>query len=253
MNHRPPPGTLLATLTLAAAALAGCAAPTPEPNAPSRPVADAPDTSGERTSALQSLQSLPVKSPAPQSGYDRHARFGTAWSDTTAAPGSQNSCDTRNDILGRDLTGITYRRGSTCTIASGRLKDPYTATTIDFVRGPRSATVQIDHVVALSASWKTGAAHLPQERRAALANDPLNLIASSGPANQRKSDFDAAGWLPANKTFQCPYVARQIAVKAKYRLWVTAPERDAMNRVLETCPGQPLPTDTSAGVILPTS
>ncbi|MFJ1662304.1 HNH endonuclease family protein [Streptomyces anthocyanicus] len=253
MNHRPPPGTLLAALALTAAALAGCAAPTPEPGDPSHPGVHAPDAAGERTSALQSLQSLPVKSPAPQTGYDRDARFGPAWSDTTTAPGSQNSCDTRNDILSRDLTEITHRSGSVCVIASGRLADPYTAATIDFVRGPRSAAVQIDHVVALSASWRTGAAQLPQEQREALANDPLNLIASSGPANQQKSDFDAAGWLPGNEAFRCPYVARQIAVKAKYRLWVTAPERDAMNRVLDTCPGQPLPTDTSAGVILPPS
>jgi hypothetical protein len=38
-------------------------------------------------------------------------------------------------------------------------------------------------------------------------------------------------------------VARQIAVKKKYALWVTAAERAAMQRVLSTCPGQLVPVE----------
>ena len=67
---------------------------------------------------------------------------------------------------------------------------------------------------------------------------PLNLIAVDGPANQDKSASDAATWLPPNKTFRCHYVARQISVKAAYRLWVTPAEKDAMKRVLGSCPQQ---------------
>jgi hypothetical protein len=246
VNHRLLPGTALLL-----AAVTGCSAPAPGQGDLSKPDANAPAAAAGAASTA--LQSLPVKSPSPKAGYDRTEKFGPAWSDATAAPGAHNFCDTRNDILRRDLTAVAYKGTSTCVIASGRLADPYTATTINFVRGPQSADVQIDHVVALSASWQTGAAQLPQDRREALANDPLNLLAASGPANQQKSDADAAGWLPANKSYRCTYVARQVAVKAKYRLWVTAPEKDAMNRVLAGCPGQPLPTDTSAGVTLPTS
>lgn len=111
--------------------------------------------------------------------------------------------------------------------------------------------MQIDHAVALGASWRTGAAGLSQRQREALGNDPLNLLAASGPANASKSDGDAATWLPPRTGFRCPYVARQIAVKAKYHLWVTPPEKAAMHRVLAHCPDQPLPTDTSTGVALP--
>ena len=75
-----------------------------------------------------------------------------------------------------------------------------------------------------------------------MANDDLELVAVSGTANQQKSDGDAATWLPANKAFRCQYVARQIAVKIKYSLWMTQAERDAIARVLETCPEQRLPT-----------
>jgi hypothetical protein len=67
------------------------------------------------------------------------------------------------------------------------------------------------------------------------------LLAADGPLNEQKSDSDAASWLPPNTGFRCDYVARQIAIKTKYRLWVTAPERAAMARVLSTCPGQTMP------------
>jgi hypothetical protein len=66
--------------------------------------------------------------------------------------------------------------------------------------------------------------------------DPLNLLAVDARANRSKGDGDAATWLPPYKPFRCAYLARQIAVKGKYDLWVTAAERDAMTRVVGTCP-----------------
>ena len=87
----------------------------------------------------------------------------------------------------------------------------------------------------------TGAADWPFKQRLALANDPLNLLAVEASANRAKSDGDAATWLPPNHAYRCAYVARQIAVKAKYGLWVTPPEREAMARVLRACPDEPAP------------
>jgi hypothetical protein len=125
---------------------------------------------------------------------------------------------------------------------SGTLNDPYTGSVVAFTRGETtSQAVQIDHVVALSNAWQTGAQTLTHEQRVAFANDPLELLAVDGEANQQKSDGDAATWLPANKTYRCQYVSRQIAIKAKYQLWVTAAEKEAMLRVLQECPGQRLP------------
>lgn len=162
-----------------------------------------------------------------------------------------NGCDTRNDILNRDLTDKTYKANThDCVVASGVLQDPYTGTRIDFVRGQDTSTaVQIDHVVALSDAWQKGAQQLTEDERRNLANDPYNLLAVDGPSNQRKSDGDAATWLPANTGFRCEYVARQIGVKQKYRLWVTQAEHDAMANVLATCPAQTIPAD--GGVITP--
>ncbi|MDQ0770316.1 hypothetical protein QF031_003065 [Pseudarthrobacter defluvii] len=187
--------------------------------------------------AADLLETLPVKGRAPKTGYER-SLFGPTWADV-----DQNGCDTRNDILNRDLTDITYVNSVPCTVKTGVLADPYTGTVIDFVRGTTtSSAVQIDHVVALSDAWQKGAQQLTTEQRTAFANDPLNLQATDGPTNQQKGDGDAATWLPPAKGFRCEYVARQVAVKARYSLWVTQAEHDAIAGILAGCPGQPAPT-----------
>jgi len=183
------------------------------------------------------LETLAVKGRAPKTGYTR-AQFGQAWADV-----DRNGCDTRNDILKRDLTGIIYKSGTrNCVVASGTLEDRYSGEMINFVRGNiTSMEVQIDHVVALSNAWQTGAFKLTADQRKALANDPLNLFAVKGRLNSQKGDGDAATWLPPLKSFRCAYVAQQIAVKAKYSLWVVAPEKAAMVSILAKCPTQKLP------------
>lgn len=184
-------------------------------------------------SAAGVLDTLAVKGRAPKDTYDRSA-FGQAWLDV-----DRNGCDTRNDILRRDLAAVEFVRGSRCQVAGGSFQEPYTGRMMAFRRGPEtSAAVQIDHVVALGDAWQKGAQQLTAGQREHLANDPLNLIAVDGPANQDKSASDAATWLPPNKAFRCHYVARQISVKAAYRLWVTAAEKEAMKRILVTCPQQ---------------
>ena len=180
------------------------------------------------------LETLAVKGRAPKTGYTR-AQFGPAWADV-----DRNGCDTRNDILKRDLTAITYRaKTRNCVVESGTLIDRYSGETINFVKGNISSMeVQIDHVVALSNAWQTGAFKLTAEQRKALSNDPLNLFAVKGRLNSQKGDGDAATWLPPLKSFRCSYVAQQISVKAKYSLWVTAPEKAAMVSILAKCPTQ---------------
>ncbi|MCU1531507.1 MAG: endonuclease [Arthrobacter sp.] len=179
------------------------------------------------------LDTLAVKGRAAKDNYDRSA-YGQAWLDV-----DRNGCDTRNDILRRDLADAAFEEGSPCRIASGSFHEPYTGRPAAFRRGAESSkAVQIDHVVALGDAWQKGAQQLTARQRQNFANDPLNLIAVDGPANQDKSASDAATWLPPNKAFRCHYVARQISVKAAYRLWVTPAEKEAMKRVLGACPQQ---------------
>ena len=193
-------------------------------------------------SAREALGRLEVKGRAPRTGYDRD-RFGNGWVDT-----DRNGCDTRNDVLARDLTGETFRPGTRdCVVLSGTLADPYSGTVIEFHRGEdTSDDVQIDHVVALSDAWQKGAQGWDEEQRIRFGNDPLNLLAVDGSLNMQKGDGDAATWLPPDAGYRCAYVARQVAVKAAYGLWVTRAERDAIAGVLERCPEEPLPAGGAA-------
>lgn len=190
------------------------------------------------SSALTYLNSLKTHIWASHSGYSR-AKFSKGWGKISF---SGHRCDLRNYVLVRDLVGETHSKSNWCYVTSGNLNDPYTGKLIHFVRGLRtSAAVQIDHVVALSNAWSTGAQRLSAASRYQLANDPMNLLAVDGPTNASKSDKDASRYLP-RKSFRCSYVARQLAIKRKYKLWVTSNEKNAMRRVLVTCPKQKLPT-----------
>jgi hypothetical protein len=188
-------------------------------------------------SGLSVIQAQITKGRAAKTGYTRD-QFGPAWADV-----DRNGCDTRNDILKRDLTDEVFKEKTNgCTVLSGTLVDPFSGETINFVRGvATSSEVQIDHTVALSNAWQTGAYKLTADQRKAFANDPLNLLAVKGRLNSQKGDGDAATWLPPLKSYRCEYVSRQIAVKVKYKLWFTAPEKEAMIRILKTCPEKALP------------
>jgi hypothetical protein len=210
----------------------------PQPST-AEPVGDAATGSAEAA-----LARLPVKGRAPRTGYDREL-FGSGWGDP-----DRNGCDARNDVLARDLSGETFKPGTRdCVVAAGTLADPYSGRAIAFVRGQdTSDDVQIDHVVAVSDAWQKGAQGWTAQKRVAFYNDPLNLLAVDGPLNLQKGDGDAATWLPPNRSYRCAYVARQVAVKAGYGVWVTEAERTAMAGVLERCPGQELPEDDGSGM-----
>ena len=193
----------------------------------------ATNTQAAANDALSALNKLEVKGRAAKTGYTR-SQF-PHWSDP-----DRNGCDARNDTLKRDLTNIAYKVGTRdCKVIAGQLLDPFSGEVLLF--SSEKSTVDIDHVVALSNAWQTGAAYFDKTKRQLIANDPLNLLAVDSKLNRQKSDGDAATWLPPSKSFRCAYVARQVAVKAKYKLWVTEPEKVAITKILSSCVGQKLP------------
>lgn len=198
------------------------------PGEDSATVAPAGQQAAPTGTALAQLRTLEVKGRAPKTGYDRES-FG--WRDDV----DRNGCDTRNDILRRDLKNITTKAGTRgCVVLSGRVDSPYSGSSYDFVRNPTNT--DIDHVVALSDAWQSGASSWDAQKKIAFANDPLNLLAVESTLNRQKGDGDAATWLPPHKPYRCEYVARQVAVKAKYGLWVKPAEAEAIERVLAECP-----------------
>ena len=207
---------------------------------------DAGDATGQPAPALSAvdinaartaLGSLPTRGFSPNvPKYDRN-EFGKPWSDDVTVDGGHNGCDTRNDILARDLTDVEFKPAKrNCVVTKGKLNDPYTNTTIDFKRGRKSSDlIPIDHVVALGDAWYSGAYQWDADRRRNFANDPINLQATNRESNTQKSAKNAAEWLPPNTAYQCEYVGRQITIKSTYGLSVTPAEKNAMEKVLATC------------------
>lgn len=179
--------------------------------------------------ATEILERIEVKGRAPKTGYAR-TEFYNNWP-------TVDGCNLRQRIIKREFGDTAVLDG--CTVVAGEFDEPYTGEHRAFTEKSQISKIQIDHVVALSDAWQKGAQYMEKEVRYKIATDPLNLLAVDGPANEQKSDGDAATWLPSNKKFRCQYVARQVSVKYKYGLWVTEAEKTAISNVLTNCPKEP--------------
>ena len=221
--------SLIGTLFVAGlAALAVLLIPKMLPGAPADP--PAPPKPAAVQTARGQLTHLPVRdstTPVPP-GYARE-KFARSWGDP-----DRNGCDTRNDILRRDLADPTFKTGSRCVVIAGTLHDPYAGRQVAFTKTDAGA-VQIDHVVALADAWRSGAASWPAARRTAYYNDPRVLLAVGGDANRAKSDLPADQWQPA-AAFRCTWAVRYVGIKAVYRLSVTRAESSALGSALNSCP-----------------
>ncbi|MEV6412992.1 HNH endonuclease family protein [Kribbella sp. NPDC051718] len=198
-------------------------------------------TSG--SSIRSELALLKVVATRPKvKGYDRDCgksgacSFGQPWSDNHTGPGGHDGCDTRNNVLAKQLTDVTYKAGPKhCVVMSGQLLDPYTGRLITF-RKAAASKVQIDHIYPLARAWDLGASTWPAQRRVDFANDLTdNLLAVDGATNASKSDQGPGEWLPLNKSFRCTYVARYLHVAAKYKLPITRDDQAAAKTLAPTC------------------
>lgn len=180
---------------------------------------------------LELLDGIPRGDGSARADY-RREEFGQRWADV-----DRNGCDTRNDVLRRDLVDVELKPGTHgCVVLSGTLHDVYTGATIAFVRGDgTSQLVQIDHLWPLALSWDHGAAEWTLEQRQAFANDPLNLQAVDGGANASKAARGPGGWLPENPDAWCEYIARFTLVADTYGLTVADEDRSSATAVLAGC------------------
>lgn len=219
------------------------AAETPAPASPQASPSPAPLTLGDKLSHLLGEVAVIPERPNPP-GYDRDCSpgsgcvFGTEWNDATDAPDSRNGCDTRNDVLRRDLVDTTIDPGTNgCVVRRGVLHDPYTGRRIQFERGwGSSLAVQIDHLIPLAAAWDLGAWQWSPARRATFANDTkYELLAVDGPTNMAKVDGTPASWLPPNKAFRCEYGVRYIEASLYWQLPITAADAEVLTHVARTC------------------
>ncbi|MET8686654.1 HNH endonuclease family protein [Streptomyces sp. NPDC004732] len=200
--------------------------------------------------AAESTLTTPGFPPAPDRARDQLARltvawgknwqtykrseFGAGWSDETDAPGGRNGCDTRDDVLRRDLKDLREDDRNPCVVISGTLHDPYTGKELPYSYR-RASRIETDHVVALGAAWRAGAWAWTPDRRLAYANDLDVLLAADKDANYAKSSWTPDKWKPPRKEYWCEYGRRWTGIKAKYGLTVTAPEKRALHELLATC------------------
>ena len=239
------PGSMLrwagcpAVITVAVAAVlllvTGCAVftgPSPAPGSPTR---------AQLEQLLRVVRVIP-KRPRP-GGYDRDCGsghrcvFGPAWSEDQDAPGGHDGCDSRDNVLARQLRGIRFRPGTdNCVVVAGTLRDPYTGRSITFEKS-RAREVQIDHVYPLAAAWDMGAAGWSRDMRTRFANDVVfNLLAVDGPTNMDKSDRTPSHWLPPARAYRCFYAGKYLTAAAEYRLPITAADQAVLARVARGCP-----------------
>jgi hypothetical protein len=177
-----------------------------------------PDTA----TATQQLGALTVAGWSAMTGYSR---------DTFRHWVSQgNGCDTRDVVL--KLDGAAVQTGPDCKILSGTWVSAYDGKTFT---DPQD--MDIDHMVPLADAWRTGASAWTDEARSAFANDLTRpqLLAVSLTSNRAKGDQDPSQWKPPNTSYWCEYAQRWVAVKAYWKLSVTATEKGALTQMLGTC------------------
>jgi hypothetical protein len=158
--------------------------------------------------------------------YSRDA-FGTGWTDP-----DHNGCDARQDAI-RAATTNRVTAGP-CKITRADIRDRYTGRTYP---AANPTNFDIDHVVALHDAWNSGAWTWTRARRIAFANDPADLVLTTASANRSKGDQDPSTWAPASHDGACFYARTYRAIKLRWRLHTTKPQRSAIRRTLATCTG----------------
>lgn len=211
---------LLALAVVVLLLLSGCRFDVAFPN--SRPTAT-PSPSAASPAALADLS---VAKPEDDNTYERDA-FGDGWADLDS-----DGCETRDEILARDLTNVVTDDG--CDVKSGTLHDPYTGQTIHFT-DDEWWTVHVDHIYPLAHAWRMGADDWTAEKRLRFANDPINLLAVDGPTNSSKGDSGPGEWVPLTRDYACTYGRKYVRVATTYNLPVTDADRDSLAALLATC------------------
>ena len=217
---------IVVSAVAAAAVLVGCE-PLGGAAGPSEPHAASPSTSSAQGKAPARLDELRVVKPTDDGSYDRD-EFGDGWADLDG-----DGCETRDEILARDLTHTVIEDG--CDVKAGTLRDPYTDRTIGF-QDDQWWTGHVDHIYPLAHAWRLGASDWTEAKRLRFANDPANLLAVDGPTNSSKGDSGPGEWVPLHRGYACTYARTYIRVAAAYDLPVTAADRDSLAALLETCP-----------------
>lgn len=158
--------------------------------------------------------------PKPSERYNRDKHFGP-WIDKR----NDNTClDTRGKVLQRD--SLSKVNINSCRVVSGEWHDPYTD---QYLKKARD--IQIDHVVALSNAYRSGAFEWSENKRCLYANymgNNFHLLAVEGEENEKKLDYDPSQYMPPNHQFTCQYLKTWLKIKDIWGLRLTFKEASAI-------------------------
>ncbi len=176
------------------------------------------------------------RSRAPGRTPATSALFGPAWADVDG-----NRCDTRNDILARDLADLTFStRGDVCEVRTGTFEDPY--------RARRSTSAAATRRAQRSRSTTSCPARRVAQGRPRLGRrDAPSSRTTPQPARVRRPGEPVEGrtrrvGLAAPEP-RVPVPVRRPADRREggLRALGHAVGVEAMARVLADCPAEPLP------------
>jgi Protein of unknown function (DUF1524) len=186
------------------------------------PALASPPAPPSLTTIRSELAAIPTKAETSSAGYSR--TLFPHWSTQSG------TCDTRETVLKRD--GVNVVTSSSCSATSGRWYSEY-----DGTWWSASSDVDIDHVVALSESWQSGASTWTTSKRQQFANSlgDGQLIAVTDNVNASKSDRDAAEWQPPLTAYRCTFAKHVVHVKHGWGLSMDSAEKTAINSMLATC------------------
>ncbi|WP_225725178.1 MULTISPECIES: HNH endonuclease family protein [unclassified Nocardia] len=195
-----------------------------------------PSTTSFPPDAQQARNMLNALTVAWNDHWDSYARnaFGPGWAGRGGEPRLAGECTARDVVLRRDLREIKAAQRNPCIVLSGVVDDPYSGIRLSYNRF-KAGDIEIDHLVALGDAWRSGAWAWPDEQRERFANDVDNLLVVRKQANQDKGSKSPDRWRPRPE-YWCEYGKRWVAVKSRYGLHVTPPERDALTQLLDACP-----------------
>ena len=217
-----------------------------------------PEKMGDFWQNLNSLREDSKQKPAKKYDRNRFEHWELIGTEATVDDWHEDiprSCDARRATLIRDGHNLKVETKG-CKIhvdrkADGGWTDPYGVVKMDsrkeavvdadgnvvieeYKSDYKPSGFDIDHIVALEDAWNAGADKWNDDKRQQFANDPLNLTISDASANRSKGSKTIAEYVPPGN-FQCEYVKRYAAIKAKYDLTIKPEDGAIMNIYGQSC------------------
>lgn len=179
--------------------------------------------------SLLNWQHNPHQFPRPPEPYVRERHYGSWVRD----PRDGTCYDTRAKVLMRSSRRpVTFSSRDRCRVESGDWLDPFAGRVHHLAE-----RVHIDHFVALSNSYHSGASRWTYQARCLFGNymgNEFHLMAVDGGENVRKGNKTPADWLPPNTAVRCDYIRAWLTIKMIWGLVLSPREAAGIRAAIQS-------------------